>query len=116
MLLSSSGNFREKKRCLAALVESVTIQPGRIVEPVLRVPVLSAQEKRNRGHAKKHLEEQNRRTQMDSAVSVLETPVRMWSPQVEMLGIEPRSISFLVAILRAQLAGDCRECHCCQHR
>jgi len=35
---------------------------------------------------------------------------------VEARGFEPRSNGFLVNILRAQLSGDCRDRHCCQHR
>ena len=98
-ILSSSGNYREKKRCLAGLVASVTIQPGRVVHPVLRVPTipLMPTSKSKNGHREALLtaleEIENRRTQGDSAVSTSQTPVRLGSHLVEVLGIEPRSVS-----------------------
>jgi site-specific DNA recombinase len=95
-ILSSSGNYREKKRCLSGLVASVTIQPGRVVHPVLRVPTipLLPTSKSKNGHREALLtaleEIENRRTQGDSAVSTSGTPVRMGSHLVEVLGIEPQ--------------------------
>ena len=35
---------------------------------------------------------------------------------VEVAGIEPASVGFLVGLLRAQPSGDCRERRCCRHR
>ncbi len=99
-ILTSSGNYREKKRCLAGLVASVTIQPGRVVQPVLRVPTIpvTSNPKSKNGHREALLaaveEIESRRTQGDSAVSTSGTPVRMGSHLVEVLGIEPRSVSF----------------------
>jgi len=35
---------------------------------------------------------------------------------LEVLGIEPRSVGFLVNLLRAQPTGGCRDRRCCRRR
>jgi site-specific DNA recombinase len=129
-VLAAPGGHREKKVLLSALVASIQVQRGRVVDVVLRVPTMQP------GASKVVSRAQRRRatSRPESAggkpgdsdeigealirkgVASLETPVRMGSQVVEMLGIEPRSISFLVNILRAQPAEDCRERHYCWHR
>ena len=109
---------------------SISIQRGRVVDVVLRVPTMrrgasktggQAPRRRSASRPEKAGEEAGEGDEISKALIAkglvsLETPVRMGSHLVEVLGFEPRSISFLVNILRAQPTGDCRECCCSRQR
>jgi hypothetical protein len=96
-ILSSSENFREKKRCLSGLVDSITIQPGGVVESVLRVPVLDGTLPKQSDHQKEVARNgsprasRHRSPKSTPPVLAAATPVRTGSPIVEVRGFEPRT-------------------------
>ena len=130
--LSAKDGYHEKKRILGALVESVTVSKGRNVDVVLRVPTVNSsgpgqvlpggRARRAATHARRRQRdvessEEGYRDPLVRRESALEwTPVRTGSHMVEVLGIEPRSVSFVVNILRAQLLRNCRGTHHQEHR
>ena len=130
--LSAKDGYHEKKRILGALVESVTVSKGRNVDVVLRVPTVNSsgpgqvlpggRTRRAATHARRRQRdvessEGGYRDPLVRRESALEwTPVRTGSHMVEVLGIEPRSVSFVVNILRAQLLRNCRGTHRQEHR
>jgi len=135
--LSAPQSWQSKRRLVGALVESIVVSPGRQVQVTLRVPTVDSDGpsrvlpggRPRRGRSGPRPTSRHRQTARETAavdeppsdlistgLTSGQTPFRLGSHMVEMLGIEPRSISFLVNILRAQLAGDCRERHCCQRR
>ena len=87
-VLRQEGNADEKKRLLRGLVETLVVQPGRTIQPTLRVPRISdLGAKAQEG---------------DGCV------VRTQKPLVEVAGIEPASVSFSISLLRAQSTRNCR--------
>jgi len=113
-VLRRTDNTVERKRCVAGLVQSVTVQRDRVIQPVLRVPTMSpgseakairSHKRTKRGNAK---ETENSQALVGPAVSEFSDPVRMGYQVVEVPGIEPGSFGTSVSLLRAQPAKNCR--------
>ena len=135
-VLSMPETWQVKRRLVRALVESIVVRPGRHIQVTLRVPTVNAlgpgtalPESRVRQRTGSHAKsgpagaaspgvDTGART---AALATGDeganwTSFRMGSQVVEVLGIEPRSVSFVVNILRAQLLRNCRGTHHQEHR
>jgi site-specific DNA recombinase len=107
-VLAAPGGHREKKLLLSALVASIQVRRGRVIDVVLRVPtmrhraskVVSRAQRRqatNRPESaggKPRESDEIGEALIRKGLHSLETPVRMGSHFVEVGGYEPPSVSF----------------------